>query len=213
MIVCFVANPSIDKLFEVERLVRGAIHRPIAFVQTAGGKGLNVARAVHSLGADVHAAGILGGHAGRWLEEALRGEGITGSFVWTEGESRSSLSVASLEGGDLTEFYEHGSTVSAEVWASMLEAMGGLLGPGRWLTISGSLPPGAPEDGYHDLAERARAARMRVAVDTDGARLRRTLPASPEIVKVNAAEVGELIAVPVTTRDDALAAAAKVREL
>jgi len=51
VIVCLVANPSIDKLFEVERLVRGDIHRPLGFEQTAGGKGLNVARAVSVLGA------------------------------------------------------------------------------------------------------------------------------------------------------------------
>ena len=45
MIVCLAANPSVDRLFEVERLVKGDIHRPSGFVQVAGGKGLNVARA------------------------------------------------------------------------------------------------------------------------------------------------------------------------
>ena len=59
MIVCVAANPSIDKLFEVERLVPGAIHRPLGFVQVPGGKGLNVARAAHSLGAEIRATGIL----------------------------------------------------------------------------------------------------------------------------------------------------------
>jgi len=53
MIVCVAANPSIDKLFEIDRLVKGDIHRPQGFVQVAGGKGLNVARAAHALGADV----------------------------------------------------------------------------------------------------------------------------------------------------------------
>ena len=84
MIICIAANPSIDKLFEVERLVPGAIHRPARFVQTAGGKGLNVARAAHSLGADVRAVGILRGHGGTWLVEAMKVvsdiEGI--SFVY-----------------------------------------------------------------------------------------------------------------------------------
>jgi len=47
MIVCLAANPSIDKLFEVQRLVRGDIHRPSSFVQTAGGKGLDLARPAH----------------------------------------------------------------------------------------------------------------------------------------------------------------------
>ena len=62
MIVCLVANPSIDKLFEVERLVRGDIHRPLGFEQTAGGKGLNVARAVSALGGDVRAVALFRGH-------------------------------------------------------------------------------------------------------------------------------------------------------
>ena len=88
MIVCVAANPSIDKLFEVERLVVGGIHRPLGFVQTAGGKGLNAARAAHRLGGHVRAVAILRGHAGRWLEETLQAEGIGGAFVWTHGENR-----------------------------------------------------------------------------------------------------------------------------
>ena len=48
MIVAVSANPSVDKLFEIERLVPGAIHRPTGFVQVPGGKGLNVARAAPS---------------------------------------------------------------------------------------------------------------------------------------------------------------------
>jgi 1-phosphofructokinase family hexose kinase len=213
VIVCVAANPSIDKLFEIERLVPGSIHRPVAFVQTAGGKGLNVARAAHALGADVRAAGILRGHAGKWLEEALRGEGIDGPLVWTDGESRSSLSVASREPAGLTEFYEHGSVVSAGVWTELMETVSALFVPGRWLTISGSLPRGAPEDGYHDLVVRARAAQMQVALDTDGERLRLALPAGPDIVKVNAAEVSQMLGVPAAHRGDALAAASKIREL
>jgi 1-phosphofructokinase family hexose kinase len=213
VIVCYVANPSIDKLFEVERLVPGAIHRPVTFVQTAGGKGLNVARAALTLGADVRAAGILGGHAGKWIEEALEGEGIPGSFVWTAGETRSSLSVASREDAELTEFYEHGPAVTSSIWTLSLGAVGELFQPGGWLTISGSLSPGAPADGYHELTERARAAGMRVAMDTHGEDLRRTLAAGPDIVKGNTAEVGELLGVPADNGDDALAAAAKIRDL
>ena len=213
MIVCVAANPSIDKLFEVERLVPGAIHRPVAFVQTAGGKGLNVARAAHALGAEVRAAGILRGHAGTWLEEALEHEGIHGVFVWTEGESRSSLSVANRETPGLTEFYEHGSVVSPAAWAEFVEGVTSLFEAGRWLTISGSLPRGAPDDGYLDLVVRAREAGLKVALDTDGERLRRALPGGPDVVKVNTEEVAESLGVPTGNRDNWIAAAAKLREL
>ena len=78
MIVCLAANPSIDKLFEVDRLVPGHIHRPVGFEQTAGGKGLNVARAVRSLGGEVLVTALLRGHAGKWLGEMLSAEGVPG---------------------------------------------------------------------------------------------------------------------------------------
>ena len=78
MIVCLAANPSIDKLFEIDRLVKGDIHRPLGLVQAAGGKGLNAARAAHALGADVIAVALLRGHAGKWLEEQLSAEGVPG---------------------------------------------------------------------------------------------------------------------------------------
>jgi 1-phosphofructokinase family hexose kinase len=213
VIVCVAANPSIDKLFEVERLFAGAIHRPVGFVQTAGGKGLNAARAAHRLGGDVRVAAILRGHAGRWLEEALQAEGITGAFVWTHGENRSSLSVADQRAGDLTEFYEHGPVAPEAAWTELMEAAGDLFRPRSWLTISGSMPRGLSDGGYHDLVAEARAAGMRVALDAEGEPLRLAVEAHPEIVKLNAAEASGLLGEPVAEREDALAASAKLRTL
>ncbi|HJY32649.1 MAG TPA: PfkB family carbohydrate kinase, partial [Actinomycetota bacterium] len=213
MIVCVAANPSIDKLFEVERLVAGEIHRPLGFVQTAGGKGLNAARAAHHLGGDVRVAAILRGHAGRWLEETLQAEGISGAIVWTHGENRSSLSVADRSTGDLTEFYEHGPVAPEAAWVELVEAAGGLFRPGSWLTISGSMPRGLSEGCYHDLVAEARAAGMRVALDAEGEPLRLAVGAHPDIVKLNAAEASGLLGEHVAQREDALAASAKLRTL
>jgi 1-phosphofructokinase family hexose kinase len=213
MILCLAANPSIDKLFEVDRLVRGDIHRPLGFVQVAGGKGLNVARAAHSLGADVAAVSILRGHAGKWLEEQLAAEGVPGAFVWAHGESRSSLSVADRETGGLTEFYEHGSVVPSASWTELVHTTASMFEGATWLTISGSLPRGAPDDGYRDLVAEARGAGVRVAVDCEGERLRYALEAAPDVVKVNATEARELLGVPTARHEESLAAARKLRDL
>ncbi len=213
MIVCVAANPSIDKLFEVEQVVAGGIHRPLGFVQTAGGKGLNAARAAHRLGSDVRVVAILRGHAGRWLEETLRAEGIAGTFVWTHGENRSSLSVADRRTGGLTEFYERGPATPQIVWTELTEAASRLFRPGGWLTISGSIPQGLSDDGYRHLVAEARAAGMRVALDAEGEPLRLALEAGPEIVKVNAAEATGLLGEPGGTREETLAASAQLREL
>ena len=212
MIVCLAANPSIDKLFEIERLRPGAIHRPDGFVQVAGGKGLNVARAARALGGEVHAVALLRGHTGKWLEEMLAAEGVEGSFVWTHGESRASLSVADRETGGLTEFYEHGSEVTEAAWVELMHTIAGAWIPGGWLTISGSLPPGAPVDGYREVVAEARAAGVKVALDSEGELLRLALWGGPDVVKVNAHEAAELLDVSTDTREGAVTAARELRE-
>jgi 1-phosphofructokinase family hexose kinase len=213
MIVCLAANPSIDKLFEIERLVKGDIHRPSGFVQVAGGKGLNVARAAHTLGGDVIAAALLRGHAGKWLADQLIAEGVPSASVWCHGENRSSLSVADRETGSLTEFYEHGAVAPSAAWTELMQTVSEAWTAGGWLTISGSLPRGAPDDGYRDLVTEARGAGVRVAVDAEGDRLRLALEAHPDVVKVNQAEARELLGVPTARREEALAAASKLRDL
>jgi 1-phosphofructokinase len=213
VIVCLAANPSIDKLFEVERLVRGDIHRPSGFVEVAGGKGLNVVRAANALGAGVGAVALMRGHTGRWLVEMLQAEGVEGAYVWTHGENRASLSVADRETGGLTEFYEHGADVPPAAWVELVDVVARAWTKGGWLTISGSMPRGAPDDGYRDLIVEARSAGVRSALDAEGTRLRLALEAQPDVVKVNAAEAGELLGVPTSRRGEALTAAEKLRAL
>jgi 1-phosphofructokinase family hexose kinase len=210
VIVCVAGNPSIDKLFQVERLSPGVIHRPRAFVQVPGGKGLNVARATAALGAAVTATGVLGGHAGRWVAETLADEGVDGRFAWTAAETRSSLSVADRATGRLTEFYEDGQAIGEDAWMTMEKIVGDLLTHASLITMSGSLPPGAPADGYARLVTMARAAGVTCALDANGEPLSRALSSGPNVVKVNAAEAASLLDDPVSSDDDALAAARKI---
>jgi fructose-1-phosphate kinase PfkB-like protein len=138
---------------------------------------------------------------------------VRSEAVWTHGENRSSLSVADRETGGLTEFYEHGSEVPSAAWAELMELVTNVMTSGGWLTLSGSLPRGAPDTGYRDLVREAREAGVQVALDCEGERLRLALEAEPDVVKVNAAEVGGLLGVPTQRRDDAVAAALKLREM
>lgn len=211
MIVCVAANPSIDKLFEVDHLMPGRIHRPSAFVQVPGGKGLNVARAAHSLGAEVRASGILAGYAGQWLEEALAAEGVQGSFAWAEGETRASLSVADARTEGLTEFYERGDDVGPHGWQQLELVVTGLVQGAAWVTMSGNLPPGAPDDGYARLIEIARAHGARTALDAREEALEAGVAAHPDLVKVNSEEAGWLLSADVDSEQRARDAALAIR--
>jgi 1-phosphofructokinase family hexose kinase len=210
LILCVAASPSIDKLFESERVEIGRIHRPRSFVQVPGGKGLNVARAAHALGADVVATGILAGHSGKWVEEALAAEGVRGRFAWVEGETRASLSVADDTDRGLTEFYEAGTHIR-DGWERLGEVVADLLPDARWMTISGSLPPGAPEDGYVKLVKAAHAARVPVALDSRDEPLVLGISAGPDVVKVNAEEAAEMLGSRVETLGETVSAAEELR--
>jgi len=203
VILCVAANPSIDRLFEVERLVPGAIHRPADFVQVAGGKGLNAARAAAALGGRVQAAALLGGHAGRWIAEQLEADGIDLHAVWAAAETRSSLSVAGAIEDGLTEFYEHGFPVDEGEWSAFSELVLSLAPAAGWTTVSGSLPSGAPADGYLPVIRAAT-----VALDTREA----GVEARPAVVKVNAEEASGMVGRPVRTPADAAEAARTLHE-
>ncbi|MFN8224655.1 MAG: PfkB family carbohydrate kinase [Gaiellales bacterium] len=199
MILCVAPNPSIDKLFAVDRLVPGAIHRPKSIVQVAGGKGLNVARAAAALGADVHAVAVLGGYAGRWLAAELGREGISLTAVWTSHESRSCLSVADTETSSLTEFYERGLPIEDTEWAELVDVVRELGATASWTTVSGSTPPGA--GGAFELATMGT-----VALDTN-----ELGDARPALLKVNAMEAAALTGLVVTTLSAAAEAATALR--
>jgi 1-phosphofructokinase family hexose kinase len=196
MIVCVAGNPAIDKLFEVQAVRPGEIHRPDAFVPLPGGKGIHVAQVATALGAEAIATGILAGHHGRWLAETLAAEGVPGVFAWAaQGETRSCLTVADRATGGLTEFYEDGLQVTPEDWAALVAVVDELLAQGpSWLAMAGSVPaaPGGAV-GYASLVTAARAAGVRSAVDSRGADLARALEAGPDLVKINAGEASELL--------------------
>jgi 1-phosphofructokinase family hexose kinase len=182
LIVCIAANPSVDRLVRVDRLRPGAIHRPLDLVAVAGGKGLNVARAAARLGGDVRAVALLAGHTGRFIADELRREGVPFDAVWFEGETRTCTSVAA-DDGTLTEFYEYGGDVPPGNWAEFVAAAQSAAAEASWTTISGSLPAGAPPDGYLSVMAGAH-----VALDSR----EHGVDASPSLIKVNAAEAEEL---------------------
>jgi 1-phosphofructokinase family hexose kinase len=194
MIVCVAGNPAIDKLFEVDAVRVGEIHRPDAFVALPGGKGIHVAQLATALGAEAIATGILGGHHGRWLAETLAAEGVPGVFAWAAGETRSCLTVADRATRSLTEFYEDGIRATPEDWAALARIVDQLLARGpSWLVMAGSVPVADGGEGYAQLVRAARAAGVRSAVDSRGADLARAVDAGPDLVKINADEARELL--------------------
>ena len=197
-------NPSIDRVHEVDRLDVGGINRPTRVVAVAGGKGLNVARAAVTLGGDVVVVAIVGGRAGDWIGERLTTDGIHAILIETTGETRTCLTILDRSSGDLTELYEAGEPLAAGTWERFEAALVDRLDRGdvAAMAMSGSLPPGAPTDGYARLTRLAADRSVAAFVDGHGASLEAAIAAGPAVVKVNADEAGGVTGTEVRTADD-----------
>ena len=204
------ANPSIDRLYEVDRLTAGEIHRPLTTVAVPGGKGLNAARAAATLGGSVTAVGIVAGRTGDWISERLADLGLDARLTRSGGETRTCISILDRSSGALTELYERGAEIELAAWDALEATIVGEMERGdvAVVALSGSLPPGAPADGFGRIARLARSMPRPIAVlvDTYGSTLRPVLAERPVLVKVNAAEAGEAGATDVTDAASAVRA-------
>jgi tagatose 6-phosphate kinase len=207
-IVFVAANPSIDRLYEVDRLMVGGIHRPDRALAVAGGKGLNAARAALTLGASVAAVGIVGGRAGDWIVEQLAAIRLDARMARTATETRTCVSILDRSSGMLTEAYERGEHVEPASWTALETILALELARDdvAVVALSGSLPPGAPPDGHGRLARLAAARSVRILADTYGSSLAAVLDEHPEVVKVNAAEAAETTGLTVVDATSAAAA-------
>lgn len=193
-LVCVALSPSIDVTYAVPRLRPGTVHRPREVYRVPGGKGFNVARAAHALGAGVVATGVLGGDSGAWMVAMLARTGIHLAAVPGVHPTRSCVSVVDRDRGNLTEFYEPPAPLTAKAWSDLLATVVRLCeGHPSWVAVSGSVPPGPLPESLADLVAAARDAGARVAVDTHSTALAAAVGAGADLVKVNVQEASALL--------------------
>ena len=72
MILTVTLNAAIDKRYVVENFQVGEVNRVKECSYVPGGKGLNVSKPASIYGAEVVATGFVGGHAGNYIEDALK---------------------------------------------------------------------------------------------------------------------------------------------
>ena len=193
MILTVTMNASLDKTYRVARLDTGTVMRVREVSDTAGGKGLNVARVAALLGEEVRATGFLGGFNGGRIRTLLFGSGVEDSFVDTGVETRACINVMDDATGESTEFLEPGVPVESGQYAAFIDRYVELVAASDAVTISGSLPKGAPDGFYARLITLAREAGKPVVLDASGQLLREGVAALPTLVKPNRDEIRDLL--------------------
>lgn len=209
MIVTVTPNPSIDRTLRIPELVRGTVLRATSATAEAGGKGINVSRALATQGLETVAivplsessAAVVGG---------LLGSSTPIEPVTIAGEIRVNISLVETD-GTVTKINEPGPPLRDEDVTALLDRATELGARAAWVVGCGSLPPGAPVDLYARLAGRLPRG-VPVAVDADGPALKACIGQQLALLKPNRHELEGLVDAELATLGSVVDAAAHIVE-
>lgn len=208
-IITVTLNAAVDKTYVNSQLQAQKVNRVDQVLTCAGGKGINVARVLATLGAKVMTMGFIGGHNGEFIKEDLTKQGIETAFTTVDGESRLCLSF--LGAGQATEVLESGPVVTEEELVRLEHRLRGEASKAGLVVLSGSLPRGLDVTTYARLIEVCRP--TQVILDTSGEALRAALPAKPFLIKPNWTELEQLVGSTLSSQVDVKTSVERIASL
>jgi 1-phosphofructokinase family hexose kinase len=210
VIITVTPNPTIDKIYWIDRLCLDDGEMPLMRATrsylTAGGKGINVSIFLARMGIENIAMGFIAGETGRAVERRVRDEGITTSFVWAEGETRTNVTL--LERGHEqrpVQITEQAPAVPPEALKRFLTQYKRSLSRARYVFLGGSLPVGVPVQLYQELSHMAHQHRVPVIVNAAGEALSHAISEKPWLVKPDTRQHTELAGAPIQSTEQILA--------
>ena len=213
MIVTVTLNAALDRTLTVPRFRRGHRHRASEVLTLAGGKGINIARALKRLDVPVVATGLAGGRTGTRIVEELTAEAILNDFVRIGEESRTSTAVVDPTESSYTEINEWGPKVSSEELETLLEKLHYLCRGADYIVFAGTLPRGVDESFYCEVARDLGRSGVRVVLDTEGQPLRLGAEGEPYLVSPNQREAEHVVGQELEDEEDFLMALDTIAEL
>jgi 1-phosphofructokinase/tagatose 6-phosphate kinase len=213
VIVTVTLNAALDRTLTVPNFQRGQRHRASQSLSLAGGKGINVARALKRLDVPVVATGLAGGRTGTRIVEELTAEAILNDFVRIADESRTSTAVVDPTGGSYTEINEWGPHVESDELAMLLDKVEYLSRGADFVVFAGSLPRGVAEEFYAESIRDLNRRHVRAVLDSEGQALRLASEAEPFLVSPNQREAEGLVGQELNDQEDFMMALDRIADL
>ncbi|HEY6889856.1 MAG TPA: 1-phosphofructokinase family hexose kinase [Solirubrobacter sp.] len=213
MIVTVTLNTAIDKTLSVPNFRLGRRHRTVEQTTMPGGKGVNVARVLKTLGAPVIATGLAGGATGTRIVDQLTQLSVLSDFVRIGEESRTNTAVIDPTTGEQTEINERGPKVTPHEVELFVDKLLYLAKGASICVFAGSLPRDVDTDIYAFLIRELKRLNVTTIVDTDGDPLRRAVRSEPDIISPNVLEAEELVGHEFNDDEDRTYAVGEICEL
>jgi 6-phosphofructokinase 2 len=193
LIATITLNPSLDQHITVDGLVIDGTNRWSRLHRYAGGKGIDVSRAIHEMGGRTVAYGFIGGPVGRAVEILLDEEDVPFSFTPIHRETRTNFIITDSRTWRQTRIDAPGPRISKDEFERFQRKMRRIRPSPDLVVVGGSLPPGIPNDVYYSIIMEAKTFGVRAILDSDGQWLAEGVKAKPYLVKPNVQEAEGLL--------------------
>jgi 1-phosphofructokinase family hexose kinase len=212
LILTVTINPSVDRNIEVDRLVCEDRAYILSRSDSAGGRGMNASRVLHSFGAKTLAIVTSGGVNGPRLEKLAAKSGFPVKVVPIHNEIRVNLTITDKQGLAIR-LNERGPKIAPEELTRMEKVVENRLESASWLMLCGSIPPGVSSDFYTKLIRMARERKVKTLLDTDSDALLHGIESGPTVVSPNQPEAERLLNRALITRAQFLEAATRIKAM
>ncbi|WP_017301249.1 1-phosphofructokinase [Nodosilinea nodulosa] len=205
-------NPAIDQTVSIPNFQADAVNRVDWKQDDAGGKGVNVASFLAEAGYKTIVSGFLGQENDALFNALFQQKSIADHFIRLPGETRVNIKIIDEAQGQVTDINYPGQQPTARDVAALKHAVHALAHVCDWFVFSGSVPAGLSTNIYDELIGPLKAQGKTVVLDTSGDALRYGLPAKPDLIKPNQAELEEVLNTRLLSQAEIVAAARELIE-
>ncbi|QBS45324.1 1-phosphofructokinase family hexose kinase [Nocardia sp. CS682] len=204
-ILTVTMNPTVDICLEVDHLHGEGKNRAHVRSVQGGGGGINVARCVARLGGSALALHTYGGETGLRLERLLAEEGLVHRGIEIGAETREAVVIAELSSGHSFHIVPPGAELAATDRACLFDAILAAAHQFPYLVLTGSVPPGLPDDFCARLLRNIDSSRTRVVLDIAGPQLREVLREKAFAIRLDRCAAAGLLGRPIERFENAQA--------
>lgn len=215
MIYTITFNPALDYITQVENFRIGEINRTKTETILPGGKGLNVSIVLKNLKIENTALGFVAGFTGEELIHKMESQGVKTDFVKVEkGITRINIKISSINEKKVEETALNGmgpqiTKNDIEVLFEKIEKMS----TKDVVILSGSIPKNIDNDIYEKICKKLNEKEITFIVDSTQELLMNVLKYNPFLIKPNKEELEETLNCKISTKEDIINAAKKLKEM
>ena len=215
MVYTITFNPALDYITQVENFRIGEINRTKTETILPGGKGLNVSIVLKNLKIENTALGFVAGFTGEELIHKMESQDVKTDFVKVEkGITRINIKISSINEKKVEETALNGmgpqiTKNDIEVLFEKIEKMS----TKDVVILSGSIPKNIDNDIYEKICKKLNEKGITFIVDSTQELLMNVLKYNPFLIKPNKEELEETLNCKISTKEDIIDAAKKLKEM